>query len=178
MEIYDELFESEVPIVVPHIKPIVEMCLVIAANPERDDALRVKAISFLGTLTRMKKKTIVKHKLYIQMVNVLFPIICTMSPHQNENGEIEDEDEEDDVESDSPNLCAAQTLDVLAINLPPEKYMSALMSHLNPALNSSDPMLLKGAFEALAVSAEGCSDHIRKKHLTTFLKYLGKTQVP
>ena len=59
-----------------------------------------------------------------------------------------------------------------SINLPPEKYMSALSAHLNPALNSSDPSLLKGAYEALAVSAEGCSDHIRKKYLTTFLKYL------
>ena len=50
--------------------------------------------------------------------------------------------------------------------------MSALSAHLSPALNSSDPTLLKGAYEALAVSAEGCSDHIRKKYLTTFLKYL------
>lgn len=168
MEIYDELFESEVGIVVPHIKPIVEMCLVIAANPDRDDTLRVKAISFLGTLTRMKKKSIVKHKLYIQMINVVFPIICTMSPKQDD----EDDDDDDEDESDSPTLCAAQTLDVLALNLPPEKYMSALMAHLNPALGSSDPLLLKGAFEALAVSAEGCSDHIRKKYLTTFLKHL------
>ena len=53
----------------PHIKPIIEMCLVIAGNKDLEDALRVKAISFLGTLTRIKKKTIVKHKLYIQMIN-------------------------------------------------------------------------------------------------------------
>ena len=59
--------------------------------------------------------------------------------------------------------------------------MSALSAHLNPALNSSDPTLLKGAYEALAVSAEGCSDHVRKKYLITFLKYLDsgiKHQVP
>lgn len=59
--------------------------------------------------------------------------------------------------------------------------MSALSAHLNPALNSSDPTLLKGAYEALAVSAEGCSDHIRKKYLITFLKYLDtgiKHQIP
>ena len=177
MEIYDDLFESEVSIVVPHIKPIVEMCMVIAACPERDDALRVKAISFIGSLTRMKKKTIVKHKLYIQMINVLFPIMCSIREDEVSN----EEDSEEELENDSPTLCAAQTLDVLAINLPPEKYMSALMAHLTPALNSSDPALLKGAFEAIAVSAEGCSDNIRKKHLTTFLKCIGmgiKHQVP
>ena len=86
------------------------MCLVIAGNANcGSDALRVKAISFLGTLTRMKKKTIVKHKLYIQMINVLFPILC----HIKDGEEEEDSDDEDDLESDSPQLCAAQTLDAL-----------------------------------------------------------------
>ena len=63
MDIFEELFESEVTIVVPHIKSIIKLCLAIAAEPNLDDGLRVKAITFLGTLTRMKKKTIVKHKL-------------------------------------------------------------------------------------------------------------------
>ena len=59
--------------------------------------------------------------------------------------------------------------------------MSVLSALLSPALGSSDPTLLKGAYEALAVSAEGCSDHIRKKYLITFLKYLDtgiKHQIP
>jgi hypothetical protein len=166
MEIYDDLFDSEVGIVIPYIKPIIEMCLVIAANPKHDDELRVKAISFIATLTRMKKKTIVKHKLYIQMINVLFPIMCTITTEE------EEEDVDDELDSSSPTLCAAQTLDVLAINLPPEKYMSALLAHLQPALDSSDPALLKGAYEALAVSAEGCADHIRNNYLVNFLQYI------
>ena len=68
-----------------------------------------------------------------------------------EEDEDDADDDDEDLESDSPHLCAAQTLDALSINLPPEKYMSALSAHLNPALNSSDPTLLKGAYEALAV---------------------------
>ena len=67
----------------------------------------------------------------------------------------DEDDEDDDDDNSSPSLCAAQTLDCLAINLPPEKYMSALMNHLSPALESNNPALLKGAFEAMAVSAEG-----------------------
>ena len=51
MEIYDELFESEVTIVLPHIKPIIEMCMIIAGNSSHSDTLRVKSISFMGTLT-------------------------------------------------------------------------------------------------------------------------------
>ena len=53
MEVFDELIESEVPIVVPHIKPIIEMCLVIAAQDSLEDDIRVKAISLLGRLTRL-----------------------------------------------------------------------------------------------------------------------------
>ena len=70
MEIYDELFESEVAIVLPHIKPIIEMSMVIAGNSNHSNELQIKAISIMGTLTKLKKKTIVKYKLYIPMINV------------------------------------------------------------------------------------------------------------
>ena len=52
MEVFDELIESEVAVVVPHIKPIIELCLIIAAQESLEDNVRVKAISFLGRLTR------------------------------------------------------------------------------------------------------------------------------
>ena len=42
------------------------------------------------------------------------------------------EDEDDDVEEDddTPALAASQALDTLALNLPPEKYISALLSQV------------------------------------------------
>ena len=46
IDIFDELIESEVAIVVPHIKPMVELCLKLAAEPELDDALRIKVSFF------------------------------------------------------------------------------------------------------------------------------------
>ena len=72
IDIFDELIESEVTIVVPHIKPMVELCIRLSQNQDLDDSLRVKAITFLGRLTKLKKKTIVKHKLYIPMIQVIF----------------------------------------------------------------------------------------------------------
>ena len=43
------------------------------------------------------------------------------------------EDEDDDVEEDddTPALAASQALDTLALNLPPEKYISALLSQVS-----------------------------------------------
>ncbi len=71
---------------------------------------------------------------------------------------------------------ACQTLDVLAISLPPEKYLSALLPQVQPALEQEpgNPGRKKAAYNALAVSAEGCSEHIRSKYLVTFLQVIGK----
>ena len=57
IDIFDELIESEVTIVVPHIKPMVELCIRLAQNQQLDDSLRVKAITFLGRLTKLKMKS-------------------------------------------------------------------------------------------------------------------------
>ena len=56
--------------ILPHIKPIIEMSMVIAGNCNHSNELQIKAISIMGTLTKLKKKTIVKYKLYIPMINV------------------------------------------------------------------------------------------------------------
>ena len=164
MEIFDELFETEVPIVVPHTKPIVELCLMIAPNEQLEESIRNKAISFMGRLMRLKKKTVIKHKLYIPMINVLFPIICGM----------EDMEDGEDDDLSSPAVCASQTLDVLAVNLPPQKFMPALLQHVEPSLSAgNDPKKLVGSFTAIGVISEGCSEHIRSKYLGSFLTSVG-----
>merc|ERR1719369_2019835 len=96
IDIFDELIESEVAIVVPHIKPIVELCLRFAQDKEGkvEDSLKIKAVTFLGRLTRLKKKTIVKHKLYIPMIQVIFEVMVNQ-----EIDEEDDEAEEDDEDS-------------------------------------------------------------------------------
>jgi len=168
IDIFDELIESEVAIVVPHIKPMVELCLKLAAEPELDDALRIKAVTFLGRLTRLKKKTIVKHKLYIPMINIVFSVMC-----QQELPDVEDDDN-DKEDDDSPALAASQCLDILALNLPPEKFMTALLAQVQPALENSNPAYQRAAYQAIAVSAEGCQEHIRSKYLQSFLQCIGQ----
>ena len=78
----------------------------------------------MGRLTRLKKKTIVKHKLYIPMINVVFSIMC------NQEMPAEEEDDEDADDDDTPALAASQCLDILALNLPPEKYMTAVLAQV------------------------------------------------
>ena len=60
MELFDDLMESEVTIVVPYIKPIIELMMTVAAEKQLDDGARIKAIVFLGMVVKMKKKTVIK----------------------------------------------------------------------------------------------------------------------
>ena len=165
IDIFDELIESEVTIVVPHIKPMVELCIRLTQNENLEDSLRVKSITFLGRLTKLKKKTIVKHKLYIPMIQVIFTVMA--------NQELpEDEDDEDAEDDSSPALASTQSLDLLALHLPPEKYITALLTQVQPALASPNPVHQRAAYQALAVSAEGCMESIRNKYLNSFLQIL------
>ena len=174
MDLFDELFESEhAALVGTYVKPIVELCIAAAATSSLDDAVRVKAITFLGRITKLKKKAMIKTKLYINMIDCLFPILCAPS-NELDGDDSDDEDDPENPESKTPPSAASQALDVLALNLPPDKFMTALLKHVEPALQSNDPGQLKAAYYALAVTAEGCSEHIRNKvGLDKFLQAIG-----
>ena len=165
MDIFDDLIESEVTIVVPYIKPIMDLMLCVAGEKVLDDAVRVKAIVFLGCVTKMKKKSVIKLNLVERMIGVLFPVMC-------EPDEDEDEDDEPSQESSSPSVCACQTLDQLAINLPPGKFLPHLLKHVQAGLTSDDPNHVRAAFHAMAVSVEGCSEFIRHHHLADFFQFI------
>ncbi len=50
-----------------------------------------------------------------------------MASNEEEDDDSDDEDEDID---DSPALAASQALDTLALNLPPEKYITNLMAQV------------------------------------------------
>lgn len=62
-ELLDELCENVIAVITPHVKSLVNMCLAIVANESLDYLIKVRAISFIGWLARIKKKALVKHKL-------------------------------------------------------------------------------------------------------------------
>lgn len=62
-ELLDELCENAMDVISPHVKALVNLCLALGSNKALDDALRVKAVGFMGWLAKTKKKAFVKHKL-------------------------------------------------------------------------------------------------------------------
>ncbi|XP_064416459.1 importin-4 [Latimeria chalumnae] len=172
MEVFDELMESEVSIIVPHLSEIVHFCLEIAASEELGDDLRVKALSCVSVLIKLKGKAILKQKLLPTILSVLFPIMSAAPPEGEMDPEdVEPEDEiEDEVEAETPKHFSAQVIDMLALHLPPEKLFPHLTPLMEPALRSDNVYHRKAGLMCLAVLAEGCADHIRHKHLQAMLQ--------
>ncbi|XP_015586290.1 importin-4 [Cephus cinctus] len=164
-ELLDELCENAVAVISPHIKPLIGMCLAIAGNKSLDDALRVKAVDFIGWLTRSKKKAIVKHKMVEPIIDMLFTLMST--PPDDETDEVYFSGDNED---NTPMTCATQTLDLLALHLPPEKLIPHLLQHVEPGLQGTDIYAKKASYLAMAVLAEGCSECIRSKYLESFLR--------
>ena len=92
MEIWEELLETEVSMLAPHLKSIADLCLEITAKKELDDALRVKALHFLATLARLKKKSMIKNKLVGPILQALFVLMM-----EEEEADEDEEDEDDQV---------------------------------------------------------------------------------
>lgn len=126
MELFDEISEEAAPLLVPHIQAIIEMCLNFAKDKTLGDTIRNKSLTLVGWITRIKKKAIIKLKLVKPIVNVVFTLMC--EPPEDE----EDEDYfVDDNDDSTPTTNATQTLDVLALHIPPEKLIPHVVCHLN-----------------------------------------------
>ena len=59
MELFDELVECDVGIVVPHLPSLIQFCLNLGSNLSLGDSIRVKALSFVSWLVTLKKKVLV-----------------------------------------------------------------------------------------------------------------------
>lgn len=163
-DILENLADESSRILTPHLKLLIEFCLEIAQKSDLEDSVRVKAITYIGWLVRLKKKMIIKQKLVEPIVIALFQLM-SVAP------DLEDEDEEyfGSNEVSTPSTCAAQSMDVLALHIPPKQLIPTLMALLEPALRGNDPLAKKASYLSIAVIAEGCSEHICNKYLKPLL---------
>ncbi|KAJ8302474.1 hypothetical protein KUTeg_018870 [Tegillarca granosa] len=150
LEVFDEMLECEVAIIVPHIKPVMDFCLEIIPNENLGDSVRVKAMSFIASLVKLKKKAFLKHKLVNPVLHTIFTVMCSES---DDDGIDEEEDEN---ESQTPTRFAPQ------------------MSIVESAIVSDKPSQRRASYIGLAVVAEGCADYITNKHLQAILQCVVK----
>lgn len=164
LEMLDELASCEVTILTPFVKQVIQFALEISGNKVLDNEIRMKALSFLITLTKQKKKAIVKMNLVQPILAAVFSILCDATAEEEA-----DEDEDEEV-AKTPSSVAAQVIDCMALNFPPEKFVSSLMKLVEPALSNQDQFHRRAAYLAIAVASEGCADCMRTKHLKKLLQ--------
>ncbi|KAK2193044.1 hypothetical protein NP493_18g10006 [Ridgeia piscesae] len=165
LEIFDELVESDISVIVPHLKTILEFCLNIGATQGLGNGVRIKALSFVSWLVRLKKKAIPKLNLIQPMLSMLFPILCEAPSEKTD-------DDEDFDEAHTAPAFVASVIDVMALHLPPEQFITPLMKFVEPAMTNSDENVRRAAYVALAVSAEGCADYMKHRYLEKLLQYV------
>nr|XP_046226676.1 importin-4 isoform X2 [Scatophagus argus] len=170
MEVFNELMESEVSIIVPHVADIVRFCLEVGSDTTLSDSLRVKALFCIAFLIKLKSKTVLKQKLLSPILQAIFPVLVAAPPPGEQDPEDEEDDSGDGTENDNPKHCAAQIIDTMALHMPPEKLFQQLMPLTQGCLASENPYQRKGGLMCLAVLAEGCADHIRTKMLSSVLQ--------
>jgi hypothetical protein len=61
MELFDDLVQSAITVIVAYMTPLVEMFLEFAGNKTLDDSIRISSITFIGVLTQTKKKVGLLH---------------------------------------------------------------------------------------------------------------------
>lgn len=163
-DILESMADYTPKLLTTNIKLLLDFCLEASNNTQLDSAVRVKTVAYIGWLVRLKKKVIIKQKLIEPIIQVVFTLMAT-----------EPEGDEDDEEyflgedSSNPMTTATQTMDLLALNVPPEKLIPPLLQLLEPALQGQDPLPRRAAYLSMAVIAEGCSEAICNKYLETML---------
>lgn len=146
------------------LKILIDFCLEASNNTNLDDIVRVRAVSYIGWLVRLKKKAILKQKLVEPIIQVVFNLMAGAPENEDEEG-----DEEYYVEEASPKTTATQTMDQLAVYIPPERLIPPLLALLEPALKGDNPLYKKASYLCIAVIAEGCSESICNKYLRPLL---------
>uniref|UniRef100_A0A665X5D2 Importin N-terminal domain-containing protein n=1 Tax=Echeneis naucrates TaxID=173247 RepID=A0A665X5D2_ECHNA len=173
MEVLNELMESEVSIIVHHVADVVHFCLEVGAqclDITLGNLVRVKALSSIAFLIKLKSKTVLKQKLMNPILQAIFPILTAAPPPGEQDPEDNEDDSGDCTENDNPKHCAAQIIDTMALHMPPEKLFQQLMPRIETCLVHENPYERKGGLMCLAVLAEGCADHIRTKMLSSVLQ--------
>uniref|UniRef100_H3CHY9 Importin 4 n=1 Tax=Tetraodon nigroviridis TaxID=99883 RepID=H3CHY9_TETNG len=164
MEVFNELMESEVSIMVPHIADIIGFCYQVGSDTNLTDSLRAKAISCISYLIRLKSKVLVliREVLSCTLYHYLAILVCPC-PGQFRKAET-------DKSLINLNPSFFQIIDTMALHMPPEKLFQHIMPLTQACLASENPYQKKGGLMCLAVLSEGCADHIRTKMLPSMLQ--------
>ncbi|XP_073431462.1 importin-4 isoform X2 [Dendrobates tinctorius] len=93
MEVFDELMESEVSVIVHHLSEVIHFCIEIAVNTSLSDNLRVKSLYCIRSLIKLKSKVIdilalhlPPEKLFQHLSPLMEPCLLSSNPYERKAG--------------------------------------------------------------------------------------------
>ncbi|CAN8178962.1 unnamed protein product, partial [Coccothraustes coccothraustes] len=165
MEFLDELLEANPECLIPHLRPMLELCLQVAGDECRGDAVRVRALATLTFLAQKRPRALLRGGLLPLLLRGLLVPLCAPLRAQRPDPEESPEGEG----RPCPRHAAAQVLDALAQGLPPEKLLKELLPLLEGPGRGCCAGGRKGALLALAALARGCGSALRQRYLGVVL---------
>uniref|UniRef100_A0A224X607 Putative karyopherin importin beta 3 n=1 Tax=Panstrongylus lignarius TaxID=156445 RepID=A0A224X607_9HEMI len=172
VEVLDFLFEfaerDGMAVLLPKLKLVVNTCLDLVVNCKSEE-VKIKALSFIGTLARVRVKILLKDNLLNRVLDVLFTIMCS-KPEDDNLEEYFTSDPEDD----TLVTCACETLDDIAMNINPITLLQPMMSLIKPPFDNqnSSPYQRKAAYLCLGIISQGCSSYVRSHLLEQFIQLI------
>ncbi|XP_069735285.1 importin-4 isoform X2 [Phaenicophaeus curvirostris] len=150
LEVLDEFLEADPAAVTPHLRALLDLCLQVAGDKGRGDAVRVRALDTLTFLAQKSPKAVLRGGLLPALLEGL------TSPLGD---------------SDTPRNAAARVLDALAVGLPPEKLLPQLVPVLGGMWGSAGGGARQGALLALGALG-GAGTLLRQRYLSLALGVL------
>lgn len=147
-DVFQQFLAYESKLLGPHLKPITELMIGLAANTNADADVRSQALSFLTQTVRYRRMKIQGMPDMGKQLTQKSMLILT---------EIDEDDEED---FNSPARCALTLIEQLATELPPRQVIVPLLDAFPNFSRSDDPGYRKAGILALGSAVEGAPDFI------------------
>jgi len=154
------LCEFSIQVLVPHLKPIVQVSAQLAGNKNIDETLRCNGINLISTIIRSKKKVLVKLNLLQPIIELMFNILS------------EDNDDSTwflEEYALNPMNAAGDCMAAIAEEISASTFMPIMIKLIDSAYTTQDPNALKASYTTMAFVSDGCSEYLKKSYLKQFV---------
>lgn len=135
---------------------LINVMIKIAQNTEVDEEIRCMALSFLINAVSARKSKVSSNNLGPQLTALATTIA---SEEVDVEDELNNEDEENLNEENTPSTIALRLLSALAGELPPSQVIVPLFENLDSLVRSPNPFARRAGLLCLGVAATGAPDH-------------------
>lgn len=154
---------------------LVNIMIKLSGNTELDEEIRCMALSFLINAVSARKSKISSNNLGPQLTALAATIA---SEEVDVDDELNNEDEENVNEENTPSTIALRLLSALAGELPPSQVIVPFLDNLDSMVRSSNPFARRAGLLCIGVAATGAPDHFSHQLNKVFPVLIAALQDP